>query len=209
MAAIKTKGKRESILDSAITLWQKAHNVNKVSIADIAEKTGVSPTTIYNLFGTREGLVEAVIKHLTEDILAKQKAALGGDMPFPAKIQRMLSAKLTTLEGMQSDLLDKICTDPAARRYVNEITETETKPLMRAIFAEGKRQGYIKASIPLEAVMLYFDILAAGFTACSDEMKSMVADKKMMQAVADLIYFGLFQKRFELNFDATGKKEKS
>ena len=63
--------KRERILTAAIRLWRETHNVKKVSLEDIAREAGVSPTTVYNNFGTRDGLVQEVIKHLTREMLDK------------------------------------------------------------------------------------------------------------------------------------------
>src|SRR3972149_6203743 len=135
--------KKERIVAAAMRLWRQAHNVNKVSLADIAGEAGVSPTTIYNNFATREGLVHEVITHLMNQILEKQKAVLKTDMPFPQKMQAMISAKMQPIKGIELDLIDKLCTDPYTKAYVEKMTEAEFKPLMKGIIAEGKRQGYI------------------------------------------------------------------
>ncbi|MBI4303418.1 MAG: TetR/AcrR family transcriptional regulator [Chloroflexi bacterium] len=198
---------KEHIIAAAVRLWQQAHNVNKVSLADIAREAGVSPTTVYNNFGTREGLVEEVIKHLLAEILGKQKAILNSDLPFPAKVQNMISVKMKATRGIQVDLLDKICTDTSAKEYVKQMTETEAKPMMRALIGEGKREGYIRADLPDEVIMLYFDILQSGSATCTEEMRRVVGDKRLTAALTRLIYFGLFQKEFDLPFNESAEKE--
>src|SRR3989339_1861805 len=205
MAATLTntdKGKR--IIAAAIRLWQQAHNWNKVSLTDIANEAGVSPTTVYNNFGTREGLVEEVIKHLLGEILEKQKGILKSGLSFPDKVQKMLPAKMKAINGMQADLLDKICTDPIAKKYVDEVSKSEGKPLMMSILEEGKHQGYIRPNLPDEVIMLYFDIIQAGST-CSEEIKRVVGNKRLTSALVRLIYFGLFQKEFDLFLNNSGK----
>jgi AcrR family transcriptional regulator len=199
--------KKERIILTAIKIWQQAHNVNKVSLSDISREAGVSPTTIYNNFGTREGLIQEVIKHIFEDILNRQKAVLQSDLPFPRKMQQLLSAKTQPVRGMGMGLIDKICVDPFTKQYVAEMTEAEFVPVMKAIISEGKREGYIRSDIPDEVIMLYFDILRAGGVACADEMKRIITDKSYMSAFAQLMYFGLFQKEFDMSFNNMDKEK--
>ncbi len=61
--------KRERILAAALSLFQRTHDVKRVSLEAIAREAGVSPTTIYNHFGTREALVAEVAKALLGEIL--------------------------------------------------------------------------------------------------------------------------------------------
>lgn len=191
----------QNIIAAAVKLWRQAHNINSVSLEDIAREAGAPSSAVRDIFGTREKLTQEVIKHLMGDILEKQKAILKSDMPFPRKMQGMISAKMQPIKGMEVDLLDKICTDPASRQYVEEMTQAEFRPMMKAIIGEGKREGYIRADMPDEVIMLYFDVLKSGGVACTGEMKRIVADRDTMLAYTRLIYFGLFQKEFDISFD--------
>lgn len=197
------------MIAAAMRLWQQSHNVNKVSLAEIAREAGVSETTLYNTFGTRERLVEEVIEHLLEGVLEKQRAILRGDLPFPAKMQSMISVKMKATKGVQVDLLDKICADPAARKYVDDTYEAEVKPMMESVLEQGRREGYIRRDLPDEVIMLYFDIIRSGNAACTEEMRKIVGDQRLTAALTRLIYFGLFQKEFALPFDGSaGGKSK-
>ena len=191
--------KKGPIIAAAIKLWRQAHNINKVSLEEVAREAGVSPTTVYNNFGTREGLVQAVIRHLSDQIMDKMLALKESDLSFPAKMQAMVSAKLNTVSGMQSDIIEKIWTDPGSRRYIEEITERQAKPLMKAIVEEGQRQGYIHPDIPPELFVLYFNILQAGCEASKQEIARVSNDKAMMVKLARLMYFGVFRNEFDLN----------
>jgi AcrR family transcriptional regulator len=202
---IRKTDKKERIVTAAIKLWRQTHQVNKVSLVDIAAEAGVSPTTVYNNFGTREGVVYEVIKHLFNKALDRQKAVLKSDLPFPGKIQSVISSKMESIKGMELDLLDKICTDPAARQYVEELTETEFKPMIKAIIQEGKLEGYIRHDIPDEVIMLFFDILRTGEMACNEEISRIITDKDTTLAFTRLVYFGLFQKEFDVSFKDSGR----
>jgi AcrR family transcriptional regulator len=190
--------KRERIIAAAAKLWRQAHKISKVSLEEIAREAGVSPTTIYNNFGTREGLMQAVIRHLSEEIMSKMQALLKSDLPYPLKMQGMVAAKLNEISGMQSELIEKIWTNPASRQYVEEITESQAEPMIKAIIEKGKTEGYIHADMPAELIILYFNILKDGTEANKEEVAKLSADKSLMLKFARLMYFGLFCKEFDL-----------
>ena len=198
---IKKSTKKALLISAAIKLWQETHDVNKVSLADIARTAGVSPTTVYNNFSTREGLIEDVVRHLIGEVLDKQWSIIQSDLPFPQKMQGIISAKMNNLKGLHTDILDKFSTDPVMVKYMDEIYRTEMRPMMTAIMEEGKLQGYIHPDLPVEAVMVYLDILKAGGTACARELHSIVTDPRMMAGLTRIIYFGIFQKEFDFSVD--------
>ena len=194
----KESKKKERIITAAIKLWRQAHRINKVSLDEIAREAGVSPTTIYNNFGTREGLVQEVIKYLSKEIMDKMTALINSDLPFPVKMQGMVSAKLNTVSGMQADIIEKIWADPASRQYIEEITESQAKPLMKTVIEEGQREGYIHPDIPPELFVLYLNILQSGTETYKNEVAQLSSDKSLIIKMARLMYFGIFCKEFDL-----------
>jgi len=203
----KRNTKRERIITAAVRLWRETHNVNKVSLEDIAKEAGVSPTTIYNNFGTRDGLVEKVVKHLTGEMLHKQWAAVKSDLPFPLKIQAMFSVKMATIQDMQTELLDKFSTDSVVRQYLDEVYEAEIKPMMTAIIGEGKQQGYINPELPDDVIMLYLNMMKAGGTAYAAELQRIASDSRLMTALIRIFYYGLFQREFDFTINLDVNKE--
>jgi AcrR family transcriptional regulator len=191
--------KKERIIAATIKLWRQAHKINKVSLEEIAREAGVSPTTIYNNFGTREGLVQEVIRHISREIINKMQTLLKSDQPYPLKMQGMVAAKLNTVSGMQADIIEKIWSDPDSRRYIEEITESQAKPLMKAIIEEGQREGYIHPDISPELFILYFNILKAGTEANKQEVAQLSSDRSSMYKIARLMYFGIFRKEFDIS----------
>jgi AcrR family transcriptional regulator len=198
--------KKQRIVAAAEKLWRQAHNVSKVSLTDIAQEAGVSPTTIYNYFSTREGLVHEVVRHLFDRVIGKQKAFMESDLPFPQKIQGMISAKMGGIRGMETDLIDKICTDPYSKRLVEEMSEKHVKPIIQSLIRKGKEQGYIRPDMTEDVLTLYFDMLKSGGIACTEAMKQIITDKEKTLALTKLIYFGIFQKEFEISLDGTEKR---
>lgn len=56
----------KSIIDSAEKLFNR-FGPGKTAVSDIAEMAEVSRATIFNNFGSKEGIIEAVLKEKTED----------------------------------------------------------------------------------------------------------------------------------------------
>ncbi|MBI2869472.1 MAG: TetR/AcrR family transcriptional regulator [Chloroflexi bacterium] len=202
-----TTAKRGRILASAIRLWRQTHNINKVSLEDIAREAGVSPTTVYNNFGTRDGLVRETVKHLTEAMIDQQRAVVKSDVPFPVKMQGLLAVKMAAIQDMQADLLDRFSNDPVVSRFLDQIYEVELKPMMAEIISDGKRQGYIRPDLPDEVVMLYLDMMKAGGAACAAQLQRVAGEPRLMQALTDIFYYGLFQKKLDVTGELAAGKE--
>jgi AcrR family transcriptional regulator len=204
---MKRNNKKELIISSAIKLWRATHNVQKVSLSDIATEAGVSQTTVYNNFGTREGLVEEVIKFLMRETLEKQWAIVRSNLPLPVKLQSIISNKTDTMRDIYSDVLAKLANDPSTRQYLEDMYQSEMKPIMHEIIEDGKRQGYIRSDMPEEAVMIYLDMLKDGGLANTAKLKRVMDNSELMMGLTRLVYYGLFQKEFDFSIDFTTKKE--
>ena len=198
---------KERIISAAIKLWRETHNVQKVSLLDIAREAGVSQTTVYNNFKTRDGLVEEVIKCMLRETLDRQWKIVRSDLPIPVKIQSIISTKTAAMQDVYTDVLDKLSQDSSTRKYLNEMYETEMKPMMNAVIDDGKRQGYIRPDLPNEAVMIYLDMIKDGGLANTSRLQTIMDDNKLLTGLTRLIYYGLFQKEFDFNIDFGTKKE--
>jgi AcrR family transcriptional regulator len=205
--SLKRNTKKEPIITAAIRLWRETHNVKKVSLLDIAKEAGVSQTTIYNNFGTREGLVEEVIKHLMRETLDKQWAIVRSDLPIPLKIQSIISVKTSAMQDVATDVLAKLAEDTSTRWHLDKMYEAEMKPMMNEIIDDGKRQGYIRPDLPNEAVMIYLDMLKEGGLANTAQLQRIMENNQLLTGLTRLIYYGLFQKEFDFTIDFKAEKE--
>jgi AcrR family transcriptional regulator len=199
--------KRQRIIAAAARLWRETHNVKKVSLEDIAREAGVSPTTIYNNFRDREGLVAEVIRHLTRETLDKQWAIVDSDLPIPEKMRSITAVKFSTLGSVKNDALTKLSEDPSYKQYLDKLYESEVKLMMTQLIEEGKRQGYIAPDLPEESIMLFLDIFKEGGIACAEKLQKILNNKRVMTGLIRIFYHGLFQKEFEANFDSGPEKE--
>ncbi len=191
--------KRDKILAAANSLFQRTHDVKRVSLEAIAQEAGVSPTTIYNQFGTREALVTEVAKALLREILEMARSFIRSDLPFPQKLTQIIAGKLDIASQANSEILTKLVSqDKTMTAFVEEAYRTEIQPLWREMLADGKRQGYIDPALDDEALLVYLDVLKAGFSARPELIESFTHNKKFTEQLTRIIFYGFLKEEFDL-----------
>jgi len=81
---------REKILDAAIRLFSR-RGYRGTSVADIAKEAGVAKSAVFWYFGTKDGLLEMVVKKLVS-----------------GSVQQMIDEILTTEDADEADLLNTL-----------------------------------------------------------------------------------------------------
>ena len=196
---------RTKILNATKLLFNRTHDVKRVSIEDIATEAGVSPTTVYNNFGDRETLVFEFIKDLTKTNLERNKALVNSDLPFEQKLMGIISGKMDITEKIDSEIIEKMLTqDKKIAPFVDEIYEQEIKPLWLKIMADGKKQGYIDPSVDEGALIIYLDIIQAGLKAKPDLFKDFANNMNLIEQLTRLTFYGFLKKDIDL-FQKGGK----
>jgi TetR/AcrR family transcriptional regulator, cholesterol catabolism regulator len=191
--------KRQKIITSAIDLFLHTHDVKRVSLEAIARSAHVSPTTIYNYFGTREKLVYEVIKVLTKENLERNRALVRSAVPFPQKLTGIISGKLDLASKLNSEIIDKLIKqDRSIAPFIDEIYENEIKPLWLEMLADGKKQGYIAPSLDDNALLMYLDALKAGLSARQDMLSKFPDNISLIQNLTHIMFYGFLKKDIDL-----------
>jgi len=191
--------KHQKILAAARSLFQRTHDVKRVSLEAIAQEAGVSPTTIYNQFGTREALVAEVAKALLHEILEMARSFIKSDLPFPRKLTEIIAGKLDIASQVNREILNKLVSqDKTMTAFVEEAYRTEIQPLWREILADGKRQGYIDPTFDDEALLVYLDILRAGFSARPEIIEIYTQNKGLTEKLTRIIFYGFLKEEIDL-----------
>jgi len=191
--------KREKILAAALSLFQRTHDVKRVSLEAIAREAGVSPTTIYNQFGTRETLVAEVAKALLGEILKMGRSFIKSDLPFPRKLTEIIAGKLDITSQVHGEILTKMVSqDKTMTAFVEEAYHTETEPLWREMLADGKRQGYIDPARDDEALLAYFDIIRTGYSARSELLENLSQNMGLLEQLTRIMCYGFLKKEIDL-----------
>jgi AcrR family transcriptional regulator len=187
--------KRSKILSAAKDLFNRAHDFRRVSLEDIAEEAGVSPTTIYNYFGNRETLVYEVIKQFVNQNLEFSRALIRSDLPFAQKLTGIISGKMDAAEKVNREIIEKLVSaDKKIMTFIDEFYEREIKPLWREIVADGKKQGYIDPALDDNTLLVYLDVLRAGFSARPELLKDFPNNPGFIEQLTRLMFYGFLKK---------------
>jgi AcrR family transcriptional regulator len=195
----KKQEKREKILAAAKSLFNHTHDVKRVSLEAIAVEAGVSPTTIYNNFGDRESLIFELIKEMVSANLERNRALVHSNIPFPQKIISVFSGKMELAEKVDREIIEKLLTqDKKIAPYIDEIYEQQIKPLWKAMMADGKKQGYVDASLDDEALLLFLDIIQAGLKVKADIFRDFKDNMKLIEQLTHMMFYGFMKKDIDL-----------
>jgi TetR/AcrR family transcriptional regulator, cholesterol catabolism regulator len=194
-----TSKKRQKILNAARDLFNRAHDVKRVSLEDIAQEAGVSPTTVYNNFNDRETLLYEVIKELASQNLERNRCLVRSDLPFSQKLIGIISGKMDMADKVNSELIEKLITqDKRIAPFVDELYEQEIKPLWKEIMADGKEQGYIDPVLNDTSLLAYLDILQAGLKSRPEFLKKMSENKNFIEQLTRMMFYGFLKKEINL-----------
>jgi AcrR family transcriptional regulator len=192
MSTISKIDKRRLIINAATKLFGQTHDINKVSLEFIAKEAGVSPTTIYNYFETRENLISEVAKNLVQDMLEKSRSIINSDLPFAQKLSELLSLKID-FAGSNSAILNKLLAQDSTI-FNQEIKLSELGNLSSEFIKSGKKQGYVNPSISEQTLIEYFDILRTGIASKPEMAFRFEKTSPFFEEFTQLLYYGFLNK---------------
>jgi AcrR family transcriptional regulator len=171
-----------------------SHDAGKVSIEDIARKAKVSPTTIYNNFGGRKALVHVVVEKIIDNSLIQAKDIISRPLPFPGKIQLILSNKNDMAGKMPEEILKKLVhMDEEVAALIQEIYQKEIQPMWQKLIADGKAEGYVDPSLSEEAVFIYLKVVRDGFNANAALFEPAKDKINLMMELSRIMMYGFFK----------------
>jgi len=183
------------IIKTAIRLFSNTHNFNKVSIADIAREANVSPTTIYNNFGTRDNLIVEVIKQINLASLEEYKSIIKSDIPFPEKIRLCMDRKINIAGKLDWEIIDKLTAqDKRLAEFAAEVNERENKPMLLELIEDGKRQGYIEPGLSSEAIMMYLETIQESGSAFFRIINEPDVNPDSVQDLRRILFYGFMNR---------------
>ncbi|GBF32806.1 transcriptional regulator [Desulfocucumis palustris] len=185
--------KKENIRQAAFKLFS-AHGVQKVSIAEIAKKAGVSQVTIYNYFGSKDELLRDVITAFLDEKLQEYIELMESKLSFPEKIEQFIFDKTKSLGMLNPDfLISMVSNEPGIQRIIEDFASNKLIPLLIKFIEKGKSQGHINQNISTEAILIYISAFKAVKT--PELMSDQDRNLRLFEELATLFYYGLMGKR--------------
>ncbi len=187
--------KRAQILAAAMELF-KEKGVSQVSVAQVAQRAGVSQVSIYNHFRDKHGLVETAFTRLTEEKTEEYRRILRSEAPWIERLRTVVRDKKKTLRDFRGELLETIYREyPDLIRRLAEAKLRVRESLTYPFLDEGRRLGHVPAEVCNEAVEAYLRIIMRGFDESPDIHHRTAEEPGLMDQIYDLTLFGLVRSR--------------
>jgi AcrR family transcriptional regulator len=187
---------KEGIRKAAWELFSQ-FGIERVSLADIARKAGVSQATIYNHFGSKDGLARDFVTTSVDQLAEGAREVLAADRPYQEKIAAFIAFISETVSGAQTPQAGgavftrhaELLNDPDIRAIRAAAQERVTSLLLELV-EEGKREQQVDMEVSQEACRLYFKLFMDLFT---DPLlqRQFIRDPKLVQDLGSLMMHGL------------------
>lgn len=153
---------KEDIRKAAWELFSQ-FGVDRVSIADIARKAGVSQATIYNNFGGKDAIVREFVTGAVEHLISRVEEVLAPSLPYHEKMavflqliaEIMSSGQPSTAERTMFASSMDVQNDPHISKIRAAAREKMTG-LMLNLVNEGRQQGQVSTTTSDAALVIYF-----------------------------------------------------
>jgi AcrR family transcriptional regulator len=194
-----TRRKEQSKEDIRKAAWElfSQFGVEKVSIADIARKAGVSPATIYNNFSSKEALAREFVTMMVDQLVNRVEEILTPNRLYWEKMAafiQFISAIMAYERPSEADgvvfssSLD-LQNDPEIKK-IRDSAQEKMANLLLGLVKEGKEQGEIDKDLSESACRIYFKAFMDIF---SDPklQRQYYHDPKLVRNLGSLMIFGL------------------
>lgn len=187
--------KRAQILAAAEELFKQG-GFSRVSVAQIARLAGVSPVTIYNHFGDKYHLVEAVVSAVVEAKVEEYRRILTSDDPWPQRLRAVILDKRKTLREFDGELLQALYREfPDLVQRVRELRPRVQQTIMYPFLEEGRRLGHVPEGASNDAVAAYLEVIARGFDGSPEILRRIASEPELFDQILDLVIRGLASNR--------------
>jgi AcrR family transcriptional regulator len=184
----RTEQKKDKIRTAALELFC-TYGPDKTSVNEIAQRAGVSPASVYNYFGSKEGLMKDTIINLLESSWKLREELWNSELPFPELLKRSVTMKDDFYDRIDLDnFLDLLNSNIEIKKHIDDFNKKRYPKIVQKFIEKGRREGYIRKEISLEAAMVYLtmyqDVLQR------PEMKKRI-NSELLKELLDLMIYGL------------------
>lgn len=187
---------KEEIRKAAWELFSQ-FGVEKVSIADIARKAGVSQATIYNNFESKDTLAREFVTSVVDQLVNRVQEVLTPDMPYWEKMAAFIRFISEIMAYDRPSEADRVVftssfdlqDDPEIKKVRDSAQEKMTN-LLLGLVQEGKDQAQVNQGLSGEAFSVYFRAFMDIFTDPKLQYR-FHNDPKLVQDLGALMIYGL------------------
>ena len=141
---VKDESKRLSILENTVDIVYEKGFAG-LNMAGLAKRVGISVSTLYVYYKSKEELVYGIQRELVEKLSGLSRDAIKPDLPYKLKLKSLwlFWIKLMVSNNREFSFLSQLKQSP-----YNDVCKAEIRQINRAVafelFDMGKREGLIK-----------------------------------------------------------------
>ncbi|PPA69307.1 TetR/AcrR family transcriptional regulator [Jeotgalibacillus proteolyticus] len=183
--------KKQDILEASINLFMD-YGIQKVSIAEIAKKAGVSQVTIYNYFENKHKLIHEVFIYYVDKAVENFEQVVYSDVPFNEKIKQIIFNKKEVATQINEEFYQYLMKEYSTEgNYIEQVYQEKTIPYFTKLFKEGKKQGYVNPNLSNEAIMFYIHMLK-DYIQREDVYQNILP---LTEEITDIFFYGTMGKK--------------
>lgn len=157
---IRTNQKKEAIIQSALELFREKGYTN-VSINELSATSGVSSVSIYNYFGSKEGVVKECVRILMRETTQAVDRLMNEGVSFKEKLMQAVAL----CADMPNQLLEHYFSKEAIddKVFVQLFSESASEirmDILSAFIESGREEGAIDPSISTDTVLEFLHAMA-------------------------------------------------
>ncbi|MEM5014827.1 TetR/AcrR family transcriptional regulator [Metabacillus indicus] len=186
----RTDKKRDLIIQSALLLF-KVLSPSKVSIREIAAKAQVSVVTIYNYFGSKEGLMLEVVRSVLATQLCLAEEITQSNDPADKKISRLVFTKAELLSQFHPDFISFIMNDSSMKKLIEEEFLSRTYELIKDFIHQAKSEGAFSKELPDEMIMKVIELYRKDISSENSILFSSQEEIKSHETILKILLYGI------------------
>jgi AcrR family transcriptional regulator len=182
---------KEKIKDTVFRMLQ-TWEPRKIRVADIAAEAGVSQVTIYNYFGSKEGLLRETFRDYLNRSIDDFEAFVGSGPTMKEVVSYILQYDKMTYRAFSPEMIRQLVIDDAdISREVDRMYRERILPFMERFFEEGKQRGEISTKVSTQMIMTYIGLLYNQIQASLELMQRSGDPDKFVEEATHLFFYGI------------------
>lgn len=183
--------KTRAILKAAEELFS-VQGIEEVSMDDIARRAGVARMTIFNYFGTKDGLVYEMMRSELDQGCEEAEKVLSEDTGFEEKLEAIIDLKERAIKRFGKALvIDAFTRSTKLMSYRVDHLGPRIDAIVRHFFSQGKAAGAISSELPDSVLMAYFRVFSAGLSAEGSALAADLEDPDIRSKLIRMYFAGL------------------
>lgn len=149
---------KEKIMRTTLELVRTSE-LKRIRIADISKAAKVSQVTIYNYFGSKEGLLREVFRNYFDKAIRDFEEYMSEGHSLKEKIEHIIFLEKESYNDFPPGLIKELLIDDEElARYMDEQYRNKAIPLTIQIIEEGKDSGEISPEVSTEHVLAFIQL---------------------------------------------------